>query len=310
MVVGSNHTRRGETAGRYTNSNSSSSGTNNSSSNTNNNSSNNSNSTSATSSIVTASSATAATLSSSSSVSHSNNNNKSQNASHTSLNNNNNSTNTHQHHQQQHHHHHHHHHYPQQSQQHHHNHHQQTTQTNHSSASSGSTSHGGATGGASIAAGGGAGAGGVVGVVVGSLNGCNGSAVSRLSQSTGMSPRELSENDDLATSLILDPHLGFQTHKMNIRFRPLKVDTQQLKAIVDEFILTQNYDVAIQRIYEGPWIPRHLKNKNKIATKRLHDHVSCSRFLDFWFWLTRLISDSSCLSLPLSLSPALICVIK
>lgn len=110
--------------------------------------------------------------------------------------------------------------------------------------------------------------------MVSGLNGCNGSAVSRLSQSTGMSPRELSENDDLATSLILDPHLGFQTHKMNIRFRPLKVDTQQLKAIVDDFIHTQNYDIAIQRIYEGPWIPRHLKNKNKIATKRLHDHVS------------------------------------
>jgi len=122
--------------------------------------------------------------------------------------------------------------------------------------------------------GGSAGSGSGSGSVVSGLNGCNGSAVSRLSQSTGMSPRELSENDDLATSLILDPHLGFQTHKMNIRFRPLKVDTQQLKAIVDDFIHTQNYDIAIQRIYEGPWIPRHLKNKNKIATKRLHDHVS------------------------------------
>lgn len=61
---------------------------------------------------------------------------------------------------------------------------------------------------------------------------------------------------------------------MNIRFRPLKVDTQQLKAIVDDFIHTQNYDIAIQRIFDGPWIPRHLKNKNKIATKRLQDHVS------------------------------------
>ncbi|XP_053948556.1 histone-lysine N-methyltransferase Suv4-20 [Anastrepha ludens] len=112
-----------------------------------------------------------------------------------------------------------------------------------------------------------------LGNAIGGTNGTASNSVSRISQSTGMTPKELSENDDLATSLILDPHLGFQSHKMNIRYRPLKVDSAQLREVVDDFIATQNYDVAVKKIFNGPWIPRSIKSKNKIAFKRLHDHI-------------------------------------
>lgn len=100
--------------------------------------------------------------------------------------------------------------------------------------------------------------------------------LAKMQQPAGMTPRELSENDDLATSLVLDPYLGFTTHKMNIQYKPLKANSDELRKIVAEFRQDQRYDLAYQKIMKGEWIPRHLHNKNKADKKKLQEHVRMS----------------------------------
>lgn len=101
-----------------------------------------------------------------------------------------------------------------------------------------------------------------------------------------MTPKELSDNDDLATGVVLDTILGFQTHKMNLKYRPLRVNTEPVKDLLEEFIRTQNYAKCYQQLMKGSWIPRSALNKSKLAQKRLEAHVSLNSRLSVKLVLT------------------------
>ncbi|KAG1671739.1 Histone-lysine N-methyltransferase KMT5B-A [Nymphon striatum] len=98
--------------------------------------------------------------------------------------------------------------------------------------------------------------------------------LSRCSPSTGMTARELCENDDFATCTILDSYLGFQTHKMNLRFKPLpKADKEALKKIIKDFKVHQEYEKSHQQIISGPWCISYLANKLKHQVTTFKQHV-------------------------------------
>ncbi|KAM9817028.1 histone-lysine N-methyltransferase KMT5B [Neosynchiropus ocellatus] len=91
--------------------------------------------------------------------------------------------------------------------------------------------------------------------------------------SSGMTAKELCENDDLTTSLILDPYLGFQTHKMNTRFRPIKGRQEELKDIIESFKKHDNLEKAFRALTTGDWSRNLFVHKTKAQEKLFKQHV-------------------------------------
>ncbi|XP_077115654.1 histone-lysine N-methyltransferase KMT5C-like [Ranitomeya variabilis] len=69
--------------------------------------------------------------------------------------------------------------------------------------------------------------------------------------SNRLTARELCENDDLATSLVLDPYLGFRTHKMNVSPLPSIRRQHHLREALHTFLKNRDLHAAFRSLIVG-----------------------------------------------------------
>ncbi|TRY73445.1 hypothetical protein TCAL_11332 [Tigriopus californicus] len=89
-----------------------------------------------------------------------------------------------------------------------------------------------------------------------------------------MTPKELSDFDDVATAALVDPYLGFTTHKMNLRFRsPKSNHSKVLKEAVQQFLVHQNYERAYEDLQKVEWFHQTTRRRAKLWQTALKEHV-------------------------------------
>ncbi|KAM6184321.1 uncharacterized protein WM294_017255 [Sarcoramphus papa] len=84
--------------------------------------------------------------------------------------------------------------------------------------------------------------------------------------------RELCENDDLATSLVLDSVLGFRTHKMGVSPLPALRRQHLLRAAVEGFRRRRDLEAA-WRALSGAWAPAFFQRRRPLQRAALKSHV-------------------------------------
>jgi histone-lysine N-methyltransferase SUV420H len=84
-----------------------------------------------------------------------------------------------------------------------------------------------------------------------------------------------SENDDLATMIIVDSMFEFTTHKMNVRFRPNRRLLPQWKFAVEQFQKHLDYERCFTEVTTiGNWYDHLLARKSSIQLISFKEHVS------------------------------------
>jgi histone-lysine N-methyltransferase SUV420H len=92
---------------------------------------------------------------------------------------------------------------------------------------------------------------------------------------------QLCELDDLVTMIAIDSYLGFQTHKMNTKFRPVRKHTQQWRKAIEKFISSKNYEECFKDIVQNnPYLSDYFSDSAKVDIEAFRAHLY--KFLHFF----------------------------
>ncbi|CAH2319204.1 histone-lysine N-methyltransferase KMT5C [Pelobates cultripes] len=91
--------------------------------------------------------------------------------------------------------------------------------------------------------------------------------------SNRVTAKELCDNDDLATSLVLDPYLGFRTHKMKLNSLPSIRRQHHLREALQTFRKNRDLDAAFRLLTTGDWAKQYFQNRTKQHETTLKTHI-------------------------------------
>ncbi|VDM47318.1 unnamed protein product, partial [Toxocara canis] len=96
-----------------------------------------------------------------------------------------------------------------------------------------------------------------------------------------MTAQELCDNDDLATSVIVDTMLGFKTHKMSLSYEPPDArERRKLKKVLKAYIREQNLSNTMAKLLRAPCVCSFMCQLDMRQQINFRDHLL--RFLQMF----------------------------
>ena len=96
-----------------------------------------------------------------------------------------------------------------------------------------------------------------------------------------LTAQQLCDFDDLATHVVVDTYLGFQTHKMNSKFRPSKKNKAKWLHLIEQFAESKDFEgfnAAVLSSNEA--IKHYFRDKPPHQHEAFKSHLN--RFLEFF----------------------------